>query len=590
MSKFIAKLVNKLCVDFAVRVQVLLCLYANHVYHSVKYHHDKKVIGIYKSLFEKTFEKFPKLNDWDWRGIPKIHWLFLIWEYFTTLYFSYILARFLITNYLEDKLVDLLGLNLGRPLYCYMPGRFYVTTLRAVDMTASIVTATLHLIWRLMQYWHKQEMTMHYFLMFTKRDLNKYYEQFIENVCRKEYFLLQNDNQTKGVTPKSATSGFQEKIIECYFHGTLSYKVPITNRIHFYRLRPNRTKQANDRLRNFMSTVSLSAAIIIAIIASIILPLALLQIISARHYNKYYDGCGVESNWLLSARDETATITNIPIIQINWYRLLLFCWDALENFIVWFETGVSVFYGIELATLLNYDLIVYWAKLHDDIVQMHDYLALNHSEMNRRYFSRKERRKSKNKALIEAAPINTIDRIEQDQLDQMIFELQCQMHDFFGELKRSDSNLSDVLTLILFVWGSIFLAYTYISIQGYVWAFEVLVRDVSDVSSRSGTSPYHSFLVLVPMTIITAVYLALLGLHGRCMQTYRYLCPLVAMYQSPKVRKQAFLPILDYFIDRKTCYRLFRMKPFLPATYLSVVGWSFSCFFVVRTMFGRPFS
>lgn len=571
-SNFWPRLIEKSVSDYYMRIQVMANLYTDHLYHSIKTDHDQKVQNIFK------VQKLPQLAGWDWHGVPKIHWSFVLWEYFTTIYLTYSFIKNAFTRVIDEQILGPLGLSLSYPLSCYLPGKFYFYALPLIDRPTAMVIALVHLIWRKFQYDHKQEMTTHYFLLFTRRDLNKY--NFLASQCRMEHFL-----QSLRFSKCPMTQ--EQQLVECFFHNNLSYAFPITDNIHFNRLRPNRTRRDNENLRLMITYASLISTFLTLSIASVLTPIIFMQIISEKHYKKYYPKCGVEAFWFQF--DSTGSIFSM----VNIYRLFLLSLDTLENLVLWWETGVSLFFGIELATVINFDLIVYWRKLHNKTIELNKYLKLDNLNLvsgltaDQTVQTTTSTTRQKGATSAPSSPINRTRRNETDQLNQVVRELQFQLHDFFKQIKQSDAYMSDVLTLCLLIWFSTFLLYIYMSLGDYKYAPVFLIH--LGLASASNYDPTASniiaLIVLVPMLVVTMVFWSLLALHRRCMLTYRYLCPILARYKSQQ--KASFLPILDYFSERRTCFSLFRMAPFLPTTYLSIVGWSFSCFFVLRTLFGQ---
>lgn len=198
-------------------------------------------------------------------------------------------------------------------------------------------------------------------------------------------------------------------------------------------------------------------------------------------------------------------------------------------------------------------------------------------------------------------------------------EFQFQMHDFVREIEKFDLYLSDNLTFALCIWVGIFTSYVYISPHDGL----LFQAPMSSVAYRNQSNIYEHFGAAVaagsertlqkskqqhqagqlqsmmtnqhdvganawvslttlgpPLVQLMSVLLALLTLHRCCCKTYPIMCTIAAYYQSQN--KCSFVPILALFNERRTCYTLFRLNPFLPTTLLSLIGWSFSCFFIIR--------
>lgn len=531
---------------------------------------------------------------WDWQGIPKLHWLIVWYESFTTVYFIYVLIKNFAINQLDrTELLYYLGAKINQPLRCYLPGRFYVTTLDAVDVPAANICVLTHLIWRAIQWSHRQQMTLHNFLLLTRRDLKLYYSTVNMST------IHQNNNDTSA----------RNTITKCFLNETLSYPLPQflgekkTIRSQF-RLRPGRTQQANDRLRKWFSLTTLLSIMLVSFISSIIFPLIYLRLISEIHYKTKYDSCDLGPPWAAEINPAERKYS----LYIRWYRFMFLLVDLVENLLLWIETGISAFMGMGLAALLNYDLMVYLYNIHDNVIQLTSFIVKmdpskqidtcdtpinwrpSESALNNRENSEDQTDDEfVDQELNKFGPFKVDEStLMQNNLDVMMHELQFQIHDFFRQIERYDTYMSDVLTLTLLIWFSILMTYIKVSVNGFAWLPELLVSyDIaSQTNLKPGTSPYHLMIVFTPIILVTLISFALLVVHRRCMITYRYLCPLIATYQSH--RKLTLITIMDYFVERRTCYSLFRMSPFQPITYLSIVGWSFSCFFILRSLLERP--
>lgn len=605
---------KKLQSDEAIRAQLVATLFGDHLYHSVRHYYKKRIESVYFSCFKTPLRKrtkLPTLNGWDWKGILKLPALYLFYEYFMNTFLLYILVKNFSISLFETKILKPLGLAPDKPLSCYMPGKFYLTSIELIDVTISTAATLIHLIWRKIEYSHKQEITLFYFLLLTKRDLRKYNLNFITKKC----ILGISPNEQQQVT---AEGNFEQAMLESFYHETLCYKVKVNQQLETYRLRPNRNERACDKMRQLLVILFTLAISLIILISLIIIPLVNLQLFSGVHQRRYYANCEIGMFWFdipkhINGSSSFDDSLFSPISSFNWYRLFVYIMDAFENATLWFQSGQSVFSGLLLATILNFDLLVYWFGMQENVLELHRYMKSNQQELNQRYLKntkliqrpgRKrsmislEKYKEDEEENLSLAPKYSLGNImesgDQDYLDELVNELHCQMHDFFRELKRTDGFMSDVLTLTLIVWFSIFLVYTYISISDETLAGQTKTTTSRPTSSKENinlvqlqqsSSPLHVLIVVVPMVLVTLICWALLILHRKCLITYKYLYPSVALYQSKL--KGKFLPILDYFSEHRTCYTLFRLSPFLPITYMSIVGWSFSCFIILKTLLER---
>lgn len=635
LKKFIDTFVYS---DKAVRLQVAFSLHTTHVLHAMRTYQDERVRRIYLDRFgelpqDKTMHELYQFQPsrWDWTGVPHMHWILLFQEIFTSLYFCYILFKILLRDYLERKLLIPWGLNPNYPLRCYTPGAFYVCSTRLVDETLAVVASLVHTIWRSIEFSHKQDMTMPYFMFLSQQDLDNYYERFIKRGSRKDLFHSDSNKQVAATTTTRAVADFEDALEDCFFHDILSYKMPITRQIQYIRLRPNRTREQIFRLRRIFANLFLFNAVIILTTAACVVPVIYVRVIDKLHYDTYLTDCGVDASYWLRLSDTSTRINiggpfSLSIIDINWYRFIIFLFDVFDNAFCWYESGSSIFLGVQLVGMINYDLKTYMRAIHRNILQVYKYMKLNQDQLMRRY-SMKTQRIQENSNLVVSAdarmrrrhstiigPLNSLKQIEPSQLDQLIGELQHQIHDFFKQIERSDGYMSDVLTLTLMIWFSIFLAYVYVSILDQtnnalsVTTFtkgNLIVNNnynYSGSSVRGNNISYsnHSnsindgddsptnflslnvMIVIIPLIIVTLVCWSLLSLHHQSIATYKYLCSIVAMYQSDN--KTSFLSVLNHFSEYRTCYTLFRMSPFMPITYLSIVGWSFSCVFILKSL------
>jgi hypothetical protein len=86
------------------------------------------------------------------------------------------------------------------------------------------------------------------------------------------------------------------------------------------------------------------------------------------------------------------------------------------------------------------------------------------------------------------------------------------------------------------------------------------------------------------MQSVCSLYV-ILSTHRRCLKAYPLLCSLMALDQSS--HKKQFTEILDYYAKRKTCFTLYRLYPLTTTTHLTIIGYTFSCFFIVSSMNNR---
>lgn len=641
MSSIISQLLHS---EYLRRLQLLFAIYIVRILHGIELSYQRSIKNITKqlkdgktssssSLSSSNLRQLPlqlplppptrittstsslrlkrsiniSLDDeccWNWQGLPEIHWTLVVWDYFSNLFYVYIIVRNLGSDFIEAKILEPLGLMPDVPLRCYLTGRYCLFNYELVDEILCVAVAMMHLIWRMYQKMHKQEMTIEYILFFTEQDLLRYY--------RKHSIDCNNHFQCQ----------LRDSVVVRFFKEIMSYRVlDEANQNHSYRLRPNRGQEASARLRLWFSVGNIILIILTIMIATPLIPFISLKRLSRDYYAEYMPKCNVQLYWV--------SIENLPHIDINWYRLYIYSFDFMENLIIWAEFLLAFAVAMQLITFLQIDLMVYWKSVHEDVIRLYTFLRdyqeatmVKKFDSHGRFFMipmiefkstsftmrrtsslinnndiRKYKLNTKDDITLRSAALRNIEQLNQlDRLDQTMHELQFKMHDFFRQIKRADCFISDVLSLIMFVWFSVSVVYIYTSMTGglQINAFGFLIGHSGESQHHNhnhhhhqqqdnlGNSPYFLLLIFVPMIAITIIGWSLLTLHQHCMLTYRYLCPLLAMYQSGK--KRSFLAVLDYFRDRRTCYTLFRLNPFLPTTYMSFIGWTFSCFFILRSL------
>lgn len=581
-------LIKKFYNDQAIKIQVLAALYSVHIHHGAQLHDDERIRQVYQkisanddaydTLTKESTGQLARLSGWEWQGIPKIHGSFLLLETCINLYYIYVVVKNLALVYIEEFLLEPLGMQPSLPLGCYFTGKFYASSNKLVDETMALVIALVQLIWRLIQYRHKQVMALHYFLLFGQKDLDTYYSRYVMGKYQGNHWVRSIRRAQK------SRSVLEEALIECSFHDIMSYRPKSSHQIHYYRLRPNRTREVKQLLSRLFAALFLFSVIIMIVSAIPVVPFIFRQLISEQHYVDNFPECHVEMYWFRVDRDSF-----LP--DVNFYRVYLIIADEFENTVIWIEVGTSILIGICLTIMLQVDLIIYWQDLHKNVLNVYKQLRDNPSRDATNEIdnpSATYRNSITNTKEIDSTSSNSVNQIGRNsRIDKEFDEIQHKCCDFFRQIKRADCFLSDALSFTLCMWFCIFLLYVYISNNGH--AYSLLDTDSTTKTNRESngsqlrTSPYNLMLLIIPMIDVFGVCFLLMMLHNRCLITYKYLCSLLAMHHS--THKLMFLPIMDYFVEHRNCYTLFRVKPFLPTTFLSILGWTFSCFFILRTLF-----
>ena len=590
--------------DSAIKKQIMISLETNHIHNCLIRYYEWSKMRLREKLdhFANRNDLMKLLADsnsiWDWNGIKKRSKIIVIYQYFSTIYMSYVVIRNLSMNFIETSVLPSMNVKLDRPLGCYMLGRFVVQQSIDLNAVCGTLAALANLLWPYFQWARPHKMTTPYFLMFTSRDLTNYYATLrykkINNsdadfVCAG----LPSIDSMRG--PSLEDEGPDEdRLKEMFMDEIMCYKVPCFNGCFALRLRSNRTREANSNLRKmtsnftfyFTSTMMLVAAVVVVVLTTVIF--------DARRYVREYPGCDheLESEVIGNGVDYYKLITITP------NRGLALLADAIENLILWVEMGTYV-YGIEFACILHYDLILYWKSIHAKAEALKNQaellhfskMTLGHEQKQEffRYFDTDAVYPKAKELFLYHQTING------DDLNGLRFDLAERMqiflhetHDFIQEIGKTNLFLSDIISVSLTVWIAIYSSYIYLvsssSLMGTEGGSEIEMgthgHSQTKVDPSLAEGWKNAYFLIVPMVLIAMILLALLTLSTSCLKTYSSICSLMAYHQFSE--KRAFLPILDCFIENRTCYRLFRMNPFRPITFLSFIGWSFSCFFIIR--------
>lgn len=628
----LAKLVNLLMSDKAIRRQVLISLETNHIHNCIRRHYE----NVFHNSSNDELEDIPMIvrdksnnriiqrrnaqmisiynaddrSRWDWHGIPARFKVIVIYQYLSTLYMIYVLMKNLFTDFVEKSVMPIIPLEWipPWPLHCILIGRFQIQRYKIINTVTGNLAALANLLWPFFQWNRNHRMTLPYFLLFTTKDLDRYYK-LIDDERRKVLSLASANNdfneQSYGTyrNSKAQVSGHDHNMrrssdqIEKFFHEVMSHTIPAAvtgQQRDIIQLRPNRTREANRKLRRLTASLSASYTTYIMLNAILLSFFIIKEILDDRRYSREYQGCDSSIEGSVHGQDYFS-------LTLTWHRLMTILFDLTENVLLWVETG-TIAYGIEFSVILNYDLILYWRHLHNKSIKLSNQLKL----MN---FDRPTGSVKPTSAPITGLPITNFNpsinghivagdgtdnpnglmrsslllmprsEIELNfykRMEEKIRKLQFEIHDFIKEIKKADIFLSDILTVALSIWVGIFTSYVFVAPNGLI----PIGTNPQERLRAAREGWIHIIILTVPMILVTVILLALLTLHRYCMKTYPIICTLMAHHQS--LNKTAFIPILDSFLERRTCYRLFRLNPFLPTTFLSLIGWSFSCFFIVR--------
>lgn len=402
----------------------------------------------------------------------------------------------------------------------------------------------------------------------------------------------------------------------------------------YYKLRLNRTTLARTELkRNFAINLLVTTGVYIFILGTVGVLIAN-AVIFDWGYTRSYPGCSYQVNnsniYKLEPFGKSLGESGWSITFTS-HRLLAFLADFLENSVVWLDSCFALTYVHSFLILLNEDLLLYWRYLHAKIehtllrvktnFQIRDQMNMfsgfefEQQETNvsnqdkpvnttfpvlfeptrperllsRRGGNKHEYAASECKSTSSNLPTSAMsttqpfpsyhqpDHIQTvvsfgiktpQELEQAVFELQVEIIDFFRQMRAADSIVSDHLTSLLTIW---FLTFSLLS-------YHSIMRAHSHIPVVVHLIQAFDFLT------ITITSLNLFRLHSSCLKSYKVICSLMA-YDSSKYKRR-FAKILDYYTNqRRFNYTLFWQYPYTPTMYLSIIGWTFSCFFIIESLF-----
>lgn len=534
----------------------------------------------------------------------------------------------------HDQLSKLVSL-FSKPLMnlngnCLLMGRTVVHP--AIRETSACIFALFHLCWRANQKIadRRFKLTMHDFLLHSEADTRRL-GRLIEHERRPEYVRFigrppagparwwSNDNKT----PHESSSGiikldrktsvwehlelaradkrsFKQQVSvasldERYIRYAMCYEVIFNGRL-YYRIRPNRTPEAREKLLHHLANSYIITTLVLSMLILTGTTYVTMLVLTDRRYLGTYPGC---TKWL----EDYAAKHGLPFfsITVTVHRSIAFIIEGIENLVVWLDCGYSMIYGPTYCYLLNCDLLLYWSSLHAKLELFVDKIRrrnFSHGVLHQSQLPWADNCSSQSESCqdehlspaslrinISQPPV----RCNNDELDQMgstwlpnraqmhkfdeqleaeIVELMFELYDFFHEVGRVDLLVSDVLTALMLCWLS------FCAMVGYEF-----------ITTESQSVPPIVILVLfVGVTVVTTATYFLITLRRRCFRTYQVLCSLIALNQSGS--KKRLLKLMDFFTQiNRTTYTLAHSHPYKPTTFITIAGYTASCLLIAITLF-----
>jgi hypothetical protein len=442
-----------------------------------------------------------------------------------------------------------------------------------------------------------------------------------------------------GATPARRAPPPPLSLNEFVLRHVMCFKIKHDNRV-YYKLRPNRTPEARSLLCEQVAKSFVLATVAFAFLACFAVTYSILVIISNGRYLEHYSGCFRELDELHARR-----ALPYSSITLRDHHLVSGVVDLVENVVIWFEGCFAMLYVPTLAYLLNYDLLLYWTALQSKMERLLERARLGNAMqaslmqaelggggqqggggapttatcepapaddedehpppppagelaggfgtiLRRQVVGRSTNRPrlvwrcvqathrrqqrqhhagslSNNELSARSPVLDSLDRFCQ-QLDFDIHEIQFEIVDFFHEVGWVDLLVSDIITLAVFVWLATcaMIGHNFLS------------------QSRPSIPLVIEFFLVLGFIIMTGFAHSLLRLRRCCLRSYRTICSLMAYDRT--AHKKRFIRMMDFYTQlNRASYTLARSYPFKPTTFITIIGYSLSCFFIAVTLFGR---
>lgn len=508
---------------------------------------------------------------------PDYPWLCSLYTITSNVLLTWVVVKYLVPGLFQGlfhRWRDYISLSIINNYHCFMLGDFVIHYEQS-DKLFGFYFATCHLLWRLTQHHLDRPYSLDVllFLLQPKDDIRRFIAKLeaanesIERAIRRQRRLL--PPYSSQVRPHLGGLSYWDQLsrqeslllnIMCYqvilindqfderFHSQCSFKKPP---IVLYKLRANRTLEARQRLINVMATITLQGFLILSVVVFVFAVYigAVVIFNQARYYNNF-PGCDAE----FSKQFEAGQIKQWSLPPVSVHRVAAIIGDALENSLVWGESGIIALFALTFTGFLNQDLLFCWQHLEQKIQ--------SYSRDIRQIY------------LVRHKLHSTQLTYSHHPFSEQIYELQAQLRDFFHQIQRVDLLVSDVITYALLIWLS---------------GFGLISYRAAKVWKSSGSSEDIIVYVVVAVSAFvgySVVSLGLLSLQRRCRCSHQAVCSMMA-YDQSRYRKHFGELIMFYTDKNRACYTWFQQVPFSSANCFSVVGWSFTAFLVLDNVFNR---
>lgn len=559
-----------------IRTLLIQQIYILHFYHPIKRAYEKR----YESLEPRSVDgenskrmrvRSTRVNivvsdldrpnvKWLWQGLPK-QWPLSDWfRLASSISMTYVCFKTAVPG-LSEGLISLLPIS--RPAHCYLLGRFVIQA--EVSRVSGLLLSLYHVGWRCIQNYASQSgifISVIYFLLLDNRDIERYYrlqkeQNGIERQSLKTKRLGRMSEAQIGYRQRDWDRGRTSSLSdrrERFMHDVMSFRVDYGSRT-LYKLRPNRTPEARNDLLRMMVVLTVIALTVFALLGLIMSVLINLHLLKLETYLFNYPNCSPEVEQL----NDRGDINPWSLRFMTTHQIVALLADFQENFFIWTECGLVAVFDIALTMLLNYDLHLYWRHLDRNIEETLRVVLLANEQPN--YCS----------AL---GPTNTqlvtnyslFLSPNENHIAGRIFELQMQFQDFIKQIDATNKFHTDTYAVLLTMWFTIFSYYSY--------------------KLLNGTSSISIVVMLaLLLTVVFLVGFTILVIQRDCKMSYPKICSLMAHDRS--CHKRNFSKVLEYYSKERTCFTVYRGRVLKSSTLLHFIGYSFSAFFIIGSMYNR---
>lgn len=456
---------------------------------------------------------------------------------------------------------------------CFSFGRFVFHD-EITDESFGFIFALYHMLWRTAQTVLDRHLSLDLvlFLLQPRGEIERFISkleatnELTERACRwqRRISLPQGDKST-GAAPPLGLSYANLNAKEQLLCDIMCYKVSFVDEFNeqfgvifktppraLYKLRPNRTLEARQRLVHSLASMTINATLAFcAIFSSFSMYILFVVLFNQKRHYRDFASCDPEFSRLY----ETGQINHWSLPRLTSHRLAVFVGDFVENIFIWTESGSVLVYGLMFACFLNGDLLLCWNHLQQKVrhfsmefKKIHYYLG---------YFG-------------DVFSMGRISRLFHEET----YGLQAQLSDFYRQIQQVDMLVSDIISYGLIVWlsGSCIVNFKFAAL----WS-----------ATRHG----EDAIIFITTWLVTLVgcsiaSITLLSLQTRCRSSYLDICTMMAFDRSKY--KRNFIGLIRFYTDKnRVSYTWFHQVPFSSGNLVSVLGWSFTGFVIIDSVYNR---